>query len=102
MENISETSHALTLENREHLSLSGISDVDSFNEEEIVAICSCGELTIKGELLHIEELNLENGSNYKKQILEKHKENELWLKVLHYAYNPNFKYYQKKILDLYL
>lgn len=61
MENISETSHALTLENREHLSLSGISDVDSFNEEEIVAICSCGELTIKGELLHIEELNLETG-----------------------------------------
>ena len=38
MENISETSHALTLENRENLSLSGISDVDSFNEEEIVAI----------------------------------------------------------------
>ena len=61
MENISETSHALTLENREHLTLSGISDVDSFNEEEIVAICSCGELTIKGELLHIEELNLETG-----------------------------------------
>lgn len=45
----------------------------------------------------LQELNLENGSNYKKQILEKHKENELWLKVLHYAYNPNFKYYQKKI-----
>jgi hypothetical protein len=45
----------------------------------------------------LQELNLENGSNYKKQILEKHKENELWLKVLHYAYNPNFKYHQKKI-----
>ena len=45
----------------------------------------------------LQELNLENGSNYKKQILEKHKENELWLKVLYYAYNPNFKYYQKKI-----
>jgi len=45
----------------------------------------------------LQELNLENGSNYKKQILEKHKDNELWLKVLYYAYNPNFNYYQKKI-----
>lgn len=61
MENNVDMNHLLTLENREHLTLSGISDVDSFNDEEIVAICSCGELTIKGELLHIEELNLETG-----------------------------------------
>lgn len=59
MENATE--HTLNLTNRETLSLTGISDVDSFNEEEILAVCSCGELTIKGDMLHIEELNLENG-----------------------------------------
>lgn len=59
MENATE--HTLNLTNRETLSLTGISDVDSFNEEEILAVCSCGELAIKGDMLHIEELNLENG-----------------------------------------
>lgn len=58
MENVSQ--HTLNLENRERLTLTGISDVDSFNEETIIAISSCGELTITGELLHIEELNVEN------------------------------------------
>ena len=59
MEGASE--HTLTLTNRERLTLTGVSDVDSFNEEEILAVCSCGELTIKGDMLHIEELNLESG-----------------------------------------
>ena len=62
MDNTNEMSHSLTLENRERLNLTGISDVDSFNEEEVLAICSCGELSIKGEMLHIEELNLETGT----------------------------------------
>ena len=62
MDNNVDMNHLLTLENREHLTLTGISDVDSFNEEEINAISPCGELTIKGELLHIEELNLEAGT----------------------------------------
>lgn len=59
MEN--ETQHTLSLTNREQLSLSGIKDVDSFNEQEIVAVCDFGELSIKGELLHIEELSLDSG-----------------------------------------
>lgn len=62
MDNENIARHCLKLENRENLNLTGISDVDSFNEEEVVAICSCGELTIKGEMLHIEELNLESGT----------------------------------------
>ena len=62
MDNNVDMNHLLTLENREHLTLTGISDVDSFNEEEINAISPCGELTIKGELLHIEELDLEAGT----------------------------------------
>lgn len=59
MEN--ETQHTLTLTDRSELSLTGINDVDAFNEQEIKALCETGELIIKGELLHIEELSLESG-----------------------------------------
>lgn len=62
MDNANEMSHSLTLENREKLNLTGVSDVDSFNEQEVIAVCSCGELSVKGEMLHIEELNLETGT----------------------------------------
>lgn len=56
-----ETQHTITLTNRENLSVTGINDVDAFNEQEIVAVCDIGELIIKGELLHIEELSIETG-----------------------------------------
>lgn len=59
MEN--ETQHTLTLTDRSELSLTGINDVDAFNEQEITAVCNTGELVIKGELLHIEELSLDSG-----------------------------------------
>ena len=53
--------HILTLTDREHLSLTGVKDVDSFNEEQITAVTDCGQLDIKGELLHVEELNTDAG-----------------------------------------
>lgn len=56
-----ETQHTLTLTDRSNLSLTGINDVDAFNEQEIVAVCDSQELVIKGELLHIEELSIDAG-----------------------------------------
>lgn len=56
-----ETQHTLTLTNRSNLSLTGIRDVDAFNEQEIIALCDTGELVIKGELLHIDELSIDSG-----------------------------------------
>lgn len=53
--------HSVILENRKLLNLSGISDVDSFNEQTITAYTSMGELTIRGTDLHINKLNLETG-----------------------------------------
>ena len=44
------------------LTLTGVTDVDAFNEEEITVITDFGELTVKGELLHVEALDLECGS----------------------------------------
>ncbi len=53
--------HSLILENRKLLTLSGISDVDSFDEETVIAYTSMGELIIKGKDLHINKLSLETG-----------------------------------------
>ena len=55
------TKHTLTLENREVMSVTGIKDVGAFNEEEICASSDCGEIIIKGNSLHVDELNLDTG-----------------------------------------
>ena len=53
--------HNLILESRGKLTISGVTDVDSFDEQTIVAITDLGELTIRGEKLHITRLSLEIG-----------------------------------------
>lgn len=53
--------HKLTMENREKLFLSGVEDVDSFDENEIQVYTSEGLLMIKGNDLHISRLNVEDG-----------------------------------------
>lgn len=53
--------HSFTVKNRESAALDGVTDVDAFNEEEIQAKTDYGALTIKGEKLHIEELDLSCG-----------------------------------------
>ena len=51
--------HSIILEDRKKLSVSGVTDVDSFDEQTIVAITDLGELTIRGWNLHMTRLNLE-------------------------------------------
>lgn len=53
--------HRLSLDNRAKLTLTGVEDVERFDEEEIVMSTSAGALTIKGEELHIEKLSLDGG-----------------------------------------
>ena len=50
----------LILENREKLSISGVIDVESFNDECVVADTELGILIIKGIDLHINKLNIDN------------------------------------------
>ena len=49
--------HNILLENREKLSITGVDDVNSFDEKQIVAQTKMGYLTIKGSLLHIHKFN---------------------------------------------
>lgn len=53
--------HHLILEDRRALTVSGVSDVDSFDELTVVIYTEMGELTVKGQGLHINRLNVETG-----------------------------------------
>lgn len=53
--------HSLILEERNKLSLSGITDVGNFDEESIIVYCAQGEITIKGEKLQINVLDVNTG-----------------------------------------
>ena len=53
--------HNLILENRHALTVSGVEDIDSFDEETIVLFTDMGELTVKGSGLHINKLSVDTG-----------------------------------------
>ncbi len=53
--------HNAILENRKRLLLSGVTDVDSFNENQMLLFTELGELVIRGKNLHINEMNVETG-----------------------------------------
>lgn len=54
--------HNLILENRKDLSISGITDVDSFDEKAICLYTEMGELTIQGRDLHIDSMSVDTGN----------------------------------------
>ena len=53
--------HNLILKDRKEISLTGVTDVDSFDENSVVAYTNFGELTISGNNLHIGALDTEKG-----------------------------------------
>ena len=53
--------HNLILEDRRSLTVSGVSDVDSFDEQVVIVFTDIGELTVKGEDLHVNRLSVETG-----------------------------------------
>lgn len=50
----------LILENREKLNITGVIDVESFNDECVVVDTELGMLVIRGIDLHINKLNIDN------------------------------------------
>ncbi len=53
--------HNVIMENRKKLTLSGVTDVDSFDERCIILYTQLGELVIKGRDLHINSMSVETG-----------------------------------------
>ncbi len=56
------TKHQIVLVQREKLNVDGVLNVDSFDDREIVLETDHGGLFVRGEDLHISELNLETGN----------------------------------------
>ena len=53
--------HNVIMKDRSELTLSGVTDVDSFDESTIIAYTDYGDLTITGTNLHISSLNIDKG-----------------------------------------
>lgn len=53
--------HGIILENREKLTISGVEDVESFDEEKVVIITEMGTMTVLGAEFRISRLNVDNG-----------------------------------------
>lgn len=53
--------HNIIMENRRSLTISGVMDIDSFDEQTVIVFTEQGELTIKGEGLHINKIDVESG-----------------------------------------
>ena len=56
-----DAAHHVILEEREQLTVSGVEEVESFDENTIVMVTSKGTLVVRGEDLHIEKLSLDGG-----------------------------------------
>nr|WP_253288297.1 YabP/YqfC family sporulation protein [Blautia sp. MSJ-19] len=49
------------MDDRRYGKLTGIQDIHSFNENEILLLSEAGKILLKGEQLHVKSLNLEKG-----------------------------------------
>ncbi|HOB20873.1 MAG TPA: sporulation protein YabP [Candidatus Atribacteria bacterium] len=54
-------SHSVLMENRERVTITGVEDVDSFDESAVLLVTSLGYITLHGVDLHINKLNLDEG-----------------------------------------
>lgn len=54
--------HSVSIYGRKQLVMEGVKHVDSFDESEISLETNMGNVILKGEGLHITQLNLETGS----------------------------------------
>ncbi len=53
--------HRLVLEGREHLTVSGVEDVERFDDSAVVMSTCAGLLVVTGQGLHIGKLSLDGG-----------------------------------------
>lgn len=61
MQTAENTNHGFSLINRSHAEISGVNDVDCFNDQLVILSTSLGAMTISGNNLNISHLNKEDG-----------------------------------------
>ena len=55
------SSHCIAISNREKAEFTGITDVMSFHETEILLSCPMGDISVEGENLKIDSFSVESG-----------------------------------------
>ena len=53
--------HRVLLEIRKKAVITGVQEIHSFNENEVLLLSEAGKILLKGEQLHVRKLNLEKG-----------------------------------------
>ena len=56
-----DAAHNVIMESRTKLVISGVEEVESFDDVSISAFTTCGLMTVRGRELHIDRLSLETG-----------------------------------------
>ena len=59
--NLETTGHHILLEDRSRLAVSGVEEVERFDDNEVILRTTQGDLVIRGSELHIEQLSLDGG-----------------------------------------
>ena len=58
---IFKAAHNIIIESRKNVTITGVMDIDSFDEESVVLFTELGELAIKGINLHINKIDVNSG-----------------------------------------
>ncbi|MDR2909459.1 MAG: sporulation protein YabP [Oscillospiraceae bacterium] len=58
---IFKTAHNIIMESRRSLTVSGVMDIDRFDEESVIVFTELGELTITGKNLHMNKIDVDSG-----------------------------------------
>ena len=53
--------HSFFMEEREKISIAGVRDVNSFDEETLIVFTDLGEITVKGENIRVSHFSVETG-----------------------------------------
>ena len=59
---INKTIHNVIMENREKISISGVKKTENFDDKIIVLDTQMGQMTIKGDNLHISKMDIDTGN----------------------------------------
>ncbi|EOS64017.1 MULTISPECIES: YabP/YqfC family sporulation protein [unclassified Anaerotruncus] len=53
--------HNIIMEGRRKMTVTGVTEIDSFDEQSVVLFCETGELAIRGTGLHINRIDVDTG-----------------------------------------
>ena len=59
--NLGKPEHSINIISRRHMDISGVRDVESFDDEGATLITNCGRLTLEGRGIKVSALDVERG-----------------------------------------